>query len=85
MSNLSLLDYLKTMEKEDRESFAASCGTTLGHLNNVAYGYKTCAEALAMAVERESAGKVRVETLCPDADWAVVRGTAKPKARRAAA
>jgi hypothetical protein len=27
-------------------------------------------------VEEESAGKVRVESMCPDAHWHVVRGTA---------
>ena len=70
-----LLDYLKTLPVPGgRGEFAERCGTSLGHLNNVAYGYKPCGEALAVCIERESSGAVRVETLCPDVDWRVIRG-----------
>lgn len=79
---MKLLDYLKTMGTEDRVGFALACATTIGHMNNVAYGYKPCSETLALAVERESGGVVPVEETCPKADWAVVRGRPSTKARR---
>lgn len=75
---MMLRDQLKTMRGKERAKFAARCGTTLGHLTNVAYGYRSCAEALAIAIERETKGVVTVEELRPDVDWAVIRG--KPAA-----
>ena len=67
-----------------REAFAARCGTSHAHLRNIAYG-KTCGEALAIAIDRESGGRVTVEELRPDVDWAYLRGTAKPAALQASA
>lgn len=62
--------------------FAARCGTSIGHLTNVAYGYRSCAESLAIAIERETGGAVTVEELRPDIDWQVIRG--KPAKEQAA-
>lgn len=70
---MKLLDYLHTMTPEKREGFAMLCGVSMGHLNNVAYGYKTVGAEIAIAIERESAGAVTVEEMRPDMDWAVVR------------
>lgn len=58
----------------DREAFAVKCGTTFGHLNNVAYGSKTCGESLAINIDRESEGAVTCEECRPDVDWAHLRG-----------
>lgn len=73
-----LKDYLQTIPPGERAGFAERCGTTEGHLRNVSYGYRTCAESLAIAIERESGGQIRVEDLRPDVDWAVIRGSAAP-------
>jgi DNA-binding transcriptional regulator YdaS (Cro superfamily) len=73
---MDLKSYLHTLPLAEREAFAVACGTTSGHLRNVSYGYRTCREALAICIERESAGAVTVEELCPDADWAYIRRTA---------
>ena len=75
---MDLRDYLLAMPVESRVAFATACGTTWPHLRNVIYGLRPCSERLAMAIERQSAGTVRVESLCPDADWAVVRGAQPP-------
>ena len=72
---MNLKTYFMAKTKEQRDAFAALCGTTRGHLTNIAYGQKTCAEKLAIAIERESHGAVRCEDLCPDVDWAYLRGT----------
>ena len=71
---MTLKDYLHSIPPEDRAAFANRCGTTEGHLRNVAYGYRSCAESLAIAIERESDAAIRVEQLRPDVDWAVIRG-----------
>lgn len=58
----------------ERDKFALACDTSVGHLRNVAYG-KACRERLAIAIERESGGAVRIESLSPEPDWAYVRAT----------
>lgn len=73
---MDLKSYLESLSTEEREKFAERCGTTAGHLRNVSYGYRNCAESLAINVERESGRKVRCETLRPDVDWQFVRNTA---------
>jgi len=72
---MDLLTFFKSLPKEQRSEFAARCGTTEGHLRNVAYKCRPCAPELAVAIERESGGVIRVEQLRPDVDWAVVRGS----------
>ena len=75
---MDLRQYILAMPVDQRVTFADSCGTTWPHLRNVMYGQRPCSERLAMAIERQSAGTVRVESLCPEADWAVVRGAQPP-------
>lgn len=74
LSDMDLKAYLLSMPVTDRESFAIRCGTTYGHLRNVAYG-KACAERLAINIDRESGGVVTCESLCPNVDFAYLRGT----------
>lgn len=73
---MDLKTFLETMSTDERDEFAERCGSTGGHLRNVSYGYRSCAEGLAIAIERESKGKVRCETLRPDVDWKYLRNTA---------
>lgn len=72
---MDLKEYLSGLTVADRESLADRCGTTIGHLRNVSYGYRPCGESLAIAIERESSGAVRCEDLRPDVDWEYLRGT----------
>lgn len=76
---MRLLDFLKTLRPSERGAFAARCGTSRGHLTNVAYGYKPCGESLAIQLERETAGAVTVEELRPDVPWHVIRGRSSPR------
>lgn len=69
------------MSLAEREKLASQCDTSVGHLRNIAYGYRTCSVPLAIAIEKASGGKVRCERLCSDVDWAYLRGT---KRRRVA-
>lgn len=70
-----LKPYWLSISVPDRAAFALRCGTSFAHLRNIAYGQKLCGEKLAIAIERESAGAVRCESLRPDVDWAYLRGT----------
>jgi DNA-binding transcriptional regulator YdaS (Cro superfamily) len=81
---MKLKEFLESLATAEREPFAERCGTTAGHLRNVSYGYRSCAESLAIAIERESMAialkrggdHVRCESLRPDVDWAFLRNTA---------
>lgn len=83
---MDLKTYLSTLTLKERDALADKCGTSAGHLRNVSYGYRSCGESLAIALERESGGSVTCEELRPDVDWSVLRGRPRvqiPEARRA--
>lgn len=66
-----LKTYLKTMSVEQREAFAARCGTTWPFLRNVSYGQRQAGEKLCVAIERESAGAVTRIDLRPADYWEI--------------
>jgi len=71
-----LKKYIQSIEAmSDRENFATRCGTSLKHLQNIYYGYKTPSESLCINIERESRGVVRCELLRSDVDWNYIRNT----------
>lgn len=74
-----LTTYLSSLDGAGRDALATACGTSLGHLRNIAYGCKSCAPELAIEIERETGGKVRCEDLCPGVDWAYIRSTRRPR------
>lgn len=74
-ATVELKDYIAELSGDERTKFAAACESTVGHLKNVSYGYRPCAEKLAIAIERETKGGVRCEDLRPDVDWAFLRNT----------
>lgn len=65
---MKLSEYLKPLDVEARERLATECGTTLGHLRNVAFSGKPCGTKLAVAIEIKSGHAVRRWELCP-VDW----------------
>ncbi len=56
---MDLKTYLSELSTGQRDAFAAKCKTSRGHLQNVMYGFKTCATDLAVSIERESGKAVR--------------------------
>lgn len=66
---MDLKSYVKSLADEAaREAFGIRVGSTIGHLRNIANGYKPCAPALAVAIEQDSKTEVRRWDLRPD-DW----------------
>lgn len=63
---MDLKTYFFSLEPDDREGFARRCGTTRGHMQNVAYGYREPSTELAVAIERESAGACGRRDLFPE-------------------
>ncbi|MDQ3270758.1 MAG: helix-turn-helix domain-containing protein [Pseudomonadota bacterium] len=63
---MKLKNYLQCLSTTDREAFAKKLDSSTGHLQNVAYGYRPCAPALAVALERETGGAVSRQELRDD-------------------
>jgi DNA-binding transcriptional regulator YdaS (Cro superfamily) len=80
---MHLKSYLKSLTKAQKDDLASRCETNAAQLKQIAGGWRTCRESLAINIERETGGKVSCEELCPDVDWAYLRNT-KPKKKRAA-
>lgn len=72
-----LKNYINNLSKDVRDSFAVSCGTSLGHLRHIAYGHRKCGESTAINIERKTGGAIVCEDLRPDVDWDFIRGTKK--------
>ena len=80
---MNLRAYLNSLPMAERAEFAHRCGTTIGYLKKqLTIGGNFGAE-IAIAIERESGGVVRVESLTPKPDWAYIRasGTAVASAQ----
>lgn len=73
---MTLLDYVKPLDRPALEALATRCSTTAGQLRQVAYGYRRASAALAIALDRETSGEIRCEVTRPDIDWAYLRNSA---------
>jgi len=76
---MKLKPFLETLTLVQRTKFAKRVKSTAGHLRNVSYGYRPCAEALAIEIEKATEGQVTCEELRPDVDWAYLRNSANPQ------
>lgn len=70
---MSLKDFFLALSDTEREAFAVRVGTTVGHIKQVMYGNRACNAALAIEIDRESAGAVKCDDLCPDVDFDYLR------------
>lgn len=68
-----LREYVLSLDKSSRDEYAKKCRTTLGHLNQIIYGNRSCNPVLAIELDKQSNGRVLCDELCPDADWSYVR------------
>lgn len=73
---MKLKAFLETLSLVERTKLAKRVKSTAGHLRNVSYGYRPCAEALAIELEKETKGQVTCEELRSDVDWAYLRNSA---------
>jgi DNA-binding transcriptional regulator YdaS (Cro superfamily) len=69
--------YFKSLTKDERQAIADQVGTSVAYLWQIAYEQRPCRESLAIEIEKASKGKVRVEDLRPDVDWAYIRSSAQ--------
>jgi len=75
---MTLLEFIKPLDKQALLLFAKRCETTPGQLKQVAYGNRRANAALAISLERETDGAIRCEETRPDIDWGYLRNSAAP-------
>lgn len=68
-----LVRFLNDMPTPAQGAFAADCGTTIGHLRQVAYGNRECRAEMAILIDKHSKGAVPMEYMAPSVDWTHVR------------
>ena len=59
-------NYFFAMSGEDRKLFAQTVGSSVGHLNNCAYGYVPFGPALCLAIERKTRKQITRGQLRPN-------------------
>ena len=68
----NLRDYLNSLLPPDQVSFARRCGTTIGYMRKAISTGQLFRADVTIAIDRESSGAVRCESVRPDVDWAYV-------------
>jgi DNA-binding transcriptional regulator YdaS (Cro superfamily) len=68
---VKLSAYTKRFSSSERAAFAIRVGTTVGHLNNVAYEQRIASAALARQIAIATDSEVHVWDLRPD-DWHLI-------------
>lgn len=71
-----LRKYFFNLSQADQVEFATRCKTSAGHIKQIIYRNRNCNPVLAIALERESGGKIICDDLCPNADFAYLRSQA---------
>lgn len=75
MNTVKLRAFFYGLNKQDRENFAASCGTTVGMIVQIINKNSKCNASLAINIDRESCGFVLCDDLCPSADFQYLRNS----------
>lgn len=68
-----LREYLNSLSVDEQSAFAGRCDTTIGYLRKAISVRCRIGERLAIAIDRESGGRVKCESIAPDTDWAYLR------------
>lgn len=65
---MKLIDYLNSLQPDDRDTFATASGTSVGYLRKACSIGQLLGAELCVSVEQSSEGKVTRQELRPD-DW----------------
>lgn len=76
--------YLNALGTAEQFHLARRCGTTIGYLRKKLSAGGHIGLEIAVAIERETAGQVRVEDLRPDVDLAHIRAGRKRRSQATA-
>ena len=68
-----LRDYFLSLSIEDRNIFAEKCGTSVGQIEHIYRGNRSCSDRLAIEIDKHSGGIVKCDALCPTTDFDYLR------------
>ena len=68
----TLRTYLNGLPRPEQVAFAKRCGTTIGYMRKAISTGQLFRAGVTLAIDRESGGVVRCESIRPDIDWAYV-------------
>ena len=66
---MKLKEYWDQIPAKKKKEFAQACNCTVGHMRNVANGYKRVSTTLAYRIDKVTNSVVSKETLRPDFQW----------------
>lgn len=66
---MKLKEYWDQIPAKKKKEFAKACNCTVGHMRNVANGYKRVSTTLAYRIDKATNSVVSKETLRPDFQW----------------
>lgn len=61
-----LISMINSMDSLSRKKYAEKCGTSLGNLRQIAYGYGGCSPALAKTIIQNCDCELSFEDLIPE-------------------
>lgn len=61
-----LIDEINTLDSESRKKLAEKCGTSLGNLRQIAYGFGGVSPRLAKSIIAHSNCDISIEQLIPE-------------------
>lgn len=77
---MNLKNYIATSERGTAKRLAEALGVSKSMLSQLAAGTAPMSPERAIEIEKHTKGQVRCEVLCPEVDWAYVRGSKKKAA-----
>lgn len=66
---MSLLDFLKCINKNERLALASDLDTSIAQLNHIAYGARRANVLVAIRINRITDGAVELDSMRSDIDW----------------
>ncbi|NHB56995.1 helix-turn-helix domain-containing protein [Acinetobacter sp. 194] len=73
MDTNKLRSFFYGLSKQDRESFAKKCNTSVGMIVQIINKNRSCHPTLAIDIDRESKSFVLCDELCPRTDFEYLR------------
>lgn len=65
----NLIDEINALDSTSREKFAQKCGTSVGNLRQIAYGFGGVSPKLAKSIIANSNCDISIEQLIPELSW----------------
>lgn len=73
MKKKELKDFFLSLSSEEKKTFAKKCNTSVGYIQQIYNGFRSCSAELAIEIDKNSNGTVSCEQLSPTTDFNYLR------------